>query len=222
MGDTESRKLVLESARLIKESKPAFTLQQNFAVVDSLESILKKTREIALRHHRMENQTPSDAFHVTGGECESTDGCFTHVLESDDLPDLPAGLIWNEQPSGRTGGVPGKWQRVDVVTGTIDGRWAYWKNWWGPDGHPGIGDHPQFWAIADRLFNENAVHFIGMLAKPYTGKGLYWVLISPKMTPPRSEVEIEETAGTRYERSKEVFDVETQSILALGQPERKL
>ena len=48
MGDTESRKLVLESARLIKESKPAFTLQQNFAVVDSLESILKKTREIAL------------------------------------------------------------------------------------------------------------------------------------------------------------------------------
>ena len=49
-----------------------------------------------------------------------------------------------------------------------------------------------------------------MLQKPYTGSGLYWVLILPKMTPPRPQVEIEETTGTRYERSKDIFDVETQ------------
>ena len=48
MGDTESRKLVLEASRMIKESKPMVTLQQNFVSTDSLESILKKTREIAL------------------------------------------------------------------------------------------------------------------------------------------------------------------------------
>ena len=127
---------------------------------------------------------------------------------NDPLPDLPLGTIWSE-PIGD--GDRRQWQRVDVLTGTIGGRWAYWKNWYGPDGRPGIGHHPQFWAIVDWLWNPNATHFIGMLQRPYTGSGLYWVLISPKMTPPRPQVEIEETTGTRYERSKDVFDEETQS-----------
>ena len=125
-----------------------------------------------------------------------------------DLPDLPAGIIWTEPGSER------KWQRVEVLVGTIDGRWAYWQSWWGPDGHPGIGDHPQFWAVADRLWNGEAVHYIGMLQKPYTGKGLYWVQISPKVSPPRHQIEIEETT-TRYERSKEIFDVETGRVTKL-------
>lgn len=49
VGDKQARELVFESAKMIRQSGPLVAIQQNFSTGDShLESILKRTREIAL------------------------------------------------------------------------------------------------------------------------------------------------------------------------------
>src|SRR4029077_8464158 len=74
-------------------------------------------------------------------------------LSIQDLPDLPAGSIFKDVGLR-------VWQRVQILGGANGGRWAYWV---GAKSEP----HPKFHAIADTLFNGDAVHFIGMLGVPY-------------------------------------------------------
>jgi hypothetical protein len=118
-------------------------------------------------------------------------------------PDLPGGDFpmsfpyTTENPAGERQ----IWLRVHLHGGAIGGRWAYWFH---KDTHL---------ALADRIWNAEANHFIGMLAHPFSGtKGPAWVLLTPKAVPPPQtiDVEPEKTKGPRYERSKEVFDVDSQ------------
>lgn len=104
-----------------------------------------------------------------------------------------------------------RWQRVYIVGGATGGRWAYWKAWT-IEGKPGLGPHPHFHAIADSIFNGDVPHFIGMLGAPYLkgSPGPAWVLVSPRMNPPHPVNIPEEKSHIRYEKSNEVFDVETQ------------
>jgi hypothetical protein len=124
-----------------------------------------------------------------------------------DLPkEAPAGLIIEEDGEPRR-----KWLRIEVVGGNTGGRWAYWLG-------PKV-PHPEYKAIADHIFNGAAAHFIGMLGVPYVhipgSLTLAWVLVSPRMTGPRTVPLIDEKPRERYERSREIFDVETQTTTKL-------
>jgi hypothetical protein len=134
------------------------------------------------------------------------------------LPELPSdaepGVLWEEPVEG------GRrlWRRVEIVSGITGGRWAYWKQTADSIQRSTI-PHPEGKAIADRIFNGDAPHFIGMLAIPYTHipyqTVLAWVLVDPKLVPPRPIWVIEEKLKTRYEKSKTVFDAETQESTEL-------
>lgn len=96
------------------------------------------------------------------------------------------------------------WIRVKLIAGNVGARWAYWRN------------ASTFEAIADNIFNGDAAHFIGMLGIPFTGKipGVdteAWVLVSPRIVAPPEERTYEEKSRERYERSHEVYDVNTQT-----------
>ncbi len=123
------------------------------------------------------------------------------------LPDIaPPGMVFDDTAPD---GTVRRWQRILIVGGALSGRWAYWKLWT-DEGRPAYGPHPQFHAIADTIFNGDVPHFIGMLGAPYARTpGPAWVLISPKMTGTRPVLLPEEKPRVRYEKSKEVFDVET-------------
>lgn len=118
----------------------------------------------------------------------------------DGLPtDIPAGTIHAQD--GR------RWLRVRIVRGNTGGRWAYWLRMVN-------GEHEGFDAVVDKIFNGDAAHFIGMLAVPYAkipgnAEILAWVLVEPKVIGPRVVRAQEEPVKERYERSKEVYDVET-------------
>jgi len=133
------------------------------------------------------------------------------------LPDnLPAGTLYHQQATDQQ--AQRLWQRIDVVSGPAGGRWAYWQSWKDDKGNPGIGPHPEFKAIADTLFNGDAVHFIGMLGIPYPRvpgtSSLQWVLIEPRMTGSNRGI-MEEKPNERYEKSNEVFDLGTQTTTKL-------
>jgi hypothetical protein len=108
-----------------------------------------------------------------------------------------------------------KWLAVEIVAGNSGSRWAYWAAWIDPKtGRYGVGPNPRHQAIADGIFNGDAAHFIGMLGIPYAKipivASTVWVLVSPRMTGPPPQRIVDETPKTRYEKSKEVFDVNTQ------------
>ena len=107
------------------------------------------------------------------------------------------------------------WQRVVLISGAVGGRWAYWKSWKTPAGQWGVGAHPEWLSIADILFNGDAHHFIGMLPTPYVPLPQApplqaWVLVSPKLEAPRP-VFVPEEKRERYEKSKEVFNLNDQT-----------
>ena len=113
-------------------------------------------------------------------------------------------------------GVQRRWLAVTVVSGNVAGRWAYWAPWTVDASYPsraGQGPHPSHFAVADRIFNGDVNHFIGMLANPWVKMpGVQppsWVLVDPKMSAPPLTYHRAEPVKERYERSKEVFDVET-------------
>jgi len=134
-------------------------------------------------------------------------------LAIQDLPDLPAGSIFKD--AGLR-----VWQRVSVVGGANGGRWAYWVSWKTKLGSPGIGPDRDFHAIADTLFNGDAFHFIGMLGVPYarvpgSEPSLAWVVIEPRMSAPPVSRVFEDKPSVRYEKSKDVFNVESQGTTKL-------
>lgn len=115
-------------------------------------------------------------------------------------------------------GVERKWLRVLIISGNVGGRWAYWAHWKNPEtNRDGIGPHPKHCVIADKIFNGDVAHFVGMLGIPYVGKvpnvdSSAWVLVEPKVQGPTT-VHVQDhglrIGEQRYERSKEVYDVET-------------
>lgn len=112
-------------------------------------------------------------------------------------------------------GVVRRWLRVEVVAGNPGARWAYWLGWIDEKTkQAGIGPHPDVKVVADKIFNGDATHFLGMLGVPYAGKvagveSTAWVLVSPKQQGPVTVHVREEKPKERYEKSKEVHDVET-------------
>jgi len=98
--------------------------------------------------------------------------------------------------------------RVQVVAGSAGSRWAYWK------------DEDEFTVIADRIFNGDQSHFVGMLIHEFPGRPIgqppvdMWVLTEPKLReiPREQQWKPERLDGTvdgkRYEHSKEVYDVQ--------------
>lgn len=134
----------------------------------------------------------------------------------DGLPDVKEHSVGEVFVEGE-GEQKRKWVLVDVVGGSPGARWAYWCAWVRVEGRrriTGIGPNPQHKVIADKLFNGDAPHFVGMLSHIYAGKfngveSKMWVLTEPKVQPPRVEYVREEKSKERYERSKEVFDVNT-------------
>lgn len=123
--------------------------------------------------------------------------------------DAPAGTAYLELG---TDNIHRRFLRCDVVGGNPGARWAYWNSWKDGDGNKGIGPHPNFQIVVDGIFNGDATHFCGMLAVPYGGQfssRLVWVLIEPRVSPPPISRLYEEKSGPRYERSREVYDVET-------------
>ena len=100
-----------------------------------------------------------------------------------------------------------KWLRCKVVAGNTGGRWAYWHS----DSVKAGGG--KYNVIADKIFNGDAHHFVGMLAVPYTKQVgvdcLMWVLVEPRTFAPAREWVREEPLKSRYEKSKEVYDVNT-------------
>lgn len=114
-----------------------------------------------------------------------------------------------------TDGVVRIWMRVEVVAGNPGARWAYWKGWVDEKTkQAGIGPNPEHKVIADKIFNGDAPYFVGMLGMPYPGKvqgvdSTAWVLVSPKQQGPTVVHVREEKPKERYEKSKEVHDVET-------------
>lgn len=141
------------------------------------------------------------------------------ALETSELSPITANLPEMAPPGtpfDETGidGVQRKWLRVSIIAGNSGARWAYWAPWKASGvQHYGIGPHPEFKAIADGIFNGDAAHFIGMLGVPYAkipGDAVpAWVLVSPRVAPPRPVRVPEEKSKERYELSKEVYDVET-------------
>jgi len=137
------------------------------------------------------------------------------------LPDnVPVGEFYTAQGSD---GIVRKWQRVTILSGNVGARWAYWVPWKmrDPDHgreRPGIGPHPAYHVVVDRIFNGDAAHFVGMLAIPYVGKipgsvdSTAWVLVEPRAHADQNPVRYSEPdpVKERYEKSKEVYDVETQ------------
>jgi hypothetical protein len=111
------------------------------------------------------------------------------------------------------------WLRVLIIAGSTGGRWAYWASWKDPQGRSGVGAHPQRLGIADKIFNGDAAHFIGMLGVPHQnipGTPIAsWVLVEPKAKPPVIRTEFEEKPKIRYEKSKDVYDVNTQTSTEL-------
>lgn len=132
--------------------------------------------------------------------------------------DASVGAIFEETGSD---GVRRLWRRVLIVAGNVGGRWAYWQSWEDKDSatgrtRAGIGPHPSHHVIADKIFNGDASHFVGMLGVPYAGRlgvgnvdSTAWVLVEPKMQGPRVVHVREEKPKERYEKSKEVYDLET-------------
>lgn len=138
--------------------------------------------------------------------------------EVSSLGDLPAAPEPGQLYEGAgSDGIIRRWVAVRIAYGNPAARWAYWLPW--SDGHvlrAGIGPNPNHLAIADKLFNGDAHNFIGMLAVPYVKSQFpdqtVWVLTDPKPSGPRVEYVVEPPLPSRhdrYERSKEVFDVET-------------
>lgn len=133
--------------------------------------------------------------------------------------DTQAGEMFEEDGAD---GVRRVWRRVVIVGGNVGSRWAYWAPWQQEDEatkrmRAGSGPHPEYKVVADKIFNGDAAHFAGMLGVPYQGKipgvdSLAWVLVTPRAEGPRV-VHVQERDGERgrerYERSKEVHDVET-------------
>lgn len=111
------------------------------------------------------------------------------------------------------------WQRVEIISGRAGARWAYWAPWTNYEvRQPGVGPHPEFHVVLDTIFNASAPHFVGMLAVPYAGKlpgqphTHTWVIIDPIAPPPPPVYVREEKQAVRYERSDEVYDVETKQL----------
>jgi hypothetical protein len=141
-------------------------------------------------------------------------------LMTTDLPTnaQPGDTYTGAAAEGGVGGGIRSWRRVIVIAGSVGGRWAYWAPWATIDKCAGQGVNPEFKVIADKIFNSDAHHFVGMLAVPYVNKALAvggtWVLTSPIAEPPRT-IYVHERDGdgsatrTRYEKSNEVYDVET-------------
>lgn len=134
--------------------------------------------------------------------------------------DLPATAALGDkfvQPNPTGDEISRVWLYVSIVAGNVGGRWAYWAAWKDVNGIPGIGTHPEFKVVADKIFNGDAAHFVGMLGLPYVGKvpgveSNAWVLVEPKMEAPKVTHVIEDKSANgaqRYERSKEVYDVST-------------
>jgi hypothetical protein len=145
---------------------------------------------------------------------DSPDSIMTTNLPTD----APVGATYTDASAGGVGGGLRTWQRVVVIAGSVGGRWAYWAPWSTPDKRAGQGINPEFKVIADKIFNSDAHHFVGMLAVPYVSKALAvdgtWVLTSPIAEPPRTIYAHERDGDgsatrTRYEKSNEVYDVET-------------
>lgn len=142
------------------------------------------------------------------------------------LPHSPvAGQVFEEVATDATAR---KWVAVRVLGGSNGARWAYWAAWWVPGVEPrrtGVGPNPDYIVVLDRLFNGDAPLFLGMAAEPYVrvgdGRGgciesIVWVLVEPRMSGPRVvKVGREERVGERYERSKEVYDVETGESITI-------
>lgn len=106
-----------------------------------------------------------------------------------------------------------KWVRVRIIGGNVGGRWAYW--------HVPCTVAPRVdWSvIADKIFNGDAHHFVGMLAIPFVRvHGVVqegWVLVEPRVQPPAPVYERAAPVGERYEKSREVFDVDTGKVTPL-------
>ena len=144
---------------------------------------------------------------------------WTQALDSAELAPLTANLPKEFSAGDRfhelaDGDQHREWLAVEIVSGNSGSRWAYWAPWLNPEGRYGTGPNPQFKAIADGIFNGDAAHFIGMLGVPYTKipltSSVVWVLVSPRLVAPPTVRVVEEKPDVRYEKSKEVFDVESQ------------
>jgi hypothetical protein len=146
-----------------------------------------------------------------------------------DLPEDPfAGQIHEGVGSD---GVMRHWIAVAVLHGNPAGRWAYWAPWTTAEKQSGIGPHPSNLAIADKIFNGDVHNFIGMLAVPYVPRrdtaSVMWVLVDPKPSGPKIEYVVEPPLPARherYERSREVYDVETDTTTPVeryGQSSKK-
>lgn len=112
------------------------------------------------------------------------------------------------------GDIHRQWLAVEILHGNSGARWAYWAPWIGDNGRYGVGPNPKHLAIADAIFNGDAAHFIGMLGVPYAKipgtPQTVWVLVSPRLVAPPTIKIVEQPGSTRYEKSKDVFDVNTQ------------
>lgn len=79
--------------------------------------------------------------------------------EREEIPERPVGVEYVDS-GGR------KWRRVRVAFGASGGRWGYWAGKSGEE------------VIADRIFNEGAGHFAGMLRVAHDGERgtLNWLM----------------------------------------------
>lgn len=129
------------------------------------------------------------------------------------LDGLPPGVEYIEPINDL---ITRRWRLVTVNYGQTGGRWAYYLAWT-EDGKPAqSGPSPAYDVVVDKLFNGDAPHFAGMLADPWAGRPKHdktvvkmWVLVEPKATPPPTIYEVEEKPKERYEKSREIYDVET-------------
>lgn len=157
-----------------------------------------------------------DANHVREWE-KSVESAEINPLTAN-LPITAApGQVFREESSD---GIWREWLRVEVVAGNAGARWAYWSAWKEKTDRLGIGPNPESKVIADAIFNGDASHFCGMLATPFPGKiaggpNLAWVMTSPRITPPRPGLVYLEETKERYEKSREVYDVQTHTSTKL-------
>lgn len=148
---------------------------------------------------------------------------WEQALDSSELSLITANLPQNAVPGEPfievgNDGVAREWLLVDIVSGSTGSRWAYWAPW-KIDGRYGVGPHPESKAIADGIFNGDAGHFIGMLGIPYVKipgpPRRAWVLVSPRLPAPPEIRVIEEKSKERYEKSREIYNVDDGSITKL-------
>ncbi len=126
---------------------------------------------------------------------QAVDAAEANPLTANLPGEAPPGMEWSELSQD---GLTRQWVRVTVVTGRAGGRWAYWAK------------KEDFTVVVDTLFNGDAHHFVGMLAIPFTPFSTHhWVLVSPKVVPPPTPRPELDKPTTRYERSKEVYNVDT-------------